>query len=190
MVVTAFSINRFQWYHVTVLRMNARFGFCARVWLVALLAVLGLAAVCVLPPLRQWQEYHQFADQAAFLGILNGLNVISNAAFVIVGLLGLVFLARKSKRKATVVILRPDAVLAYERFAFAAHSIWTPPATCKGSLPALMPRSAGVRAGRLLREPDLAVRPTTSASPARSSATRIALEARRTEPSCTFQAAA
>jgi hypothetical protein len=75
--------------------MKDRFGFRARVWLVALSAALGLAAVCVLPPLRQWQEYHRFADQAPFLGIPNCLNVISNAAFVIVGLIGLGFLARK-----------------------------------------------------------------------------------------------
>ena len=72
--------------------MNNLFSFRARVGLVALLTVLGLAAVCVLPPLRQWQEYHRFADQAPFLGIPNCLNVTSNAAFVIVGLLGLGFL--------------------------------------------------------------------------------------------------
>jgi hypothetical protein len=95
--------------------MNDRFGFRARVWLVALLTVLGLAAVCVLPPLRQPQGYHQFADQAAFLGIPNCLNVISNAAFVIIGLLGLGFLARNHGANGPGVFIK-----ASERWAYAA----------------------------------------------------------------------
>jgi hypothetical protein len=100
--------------HITVYPMKDRFGFRARVWLVALSAALGLAAVWVLPPLRQWQEYHQFADQAPFLGIPNCLNVISNAAFVIVGLIGLGFLARNREAN------KPGGfVEASERWAYA-----------------------------------------------------------------------
>jgi hypothetical protein len=63
MVATPFSINRPGVNQVTVYPMKDRFGFLARVWLIALSAALGLTAVCVLPPLRQWQEYHRFADQ-------------------------------------------------------------------------------------------------------------------------------
>jgi hypothetical protein len=115
MVATPFSINRPGVNQVTVYPMKDRFGFRARVWLVALSAALGLAAVCVLPPLRQWQEYHRFADQAPFLGIPNCLNVISNAAFVIVGLIGLGFLARKREAN------KPGGfVEAFERWAYAA----------------------------------------------------------------------
>src|SRR3974390_360688 len=99
MVPQVFSINWPGPAQAKVSRMNERFGFHARVGLVALLAVLGLAAVCVLPPLPQWQPSHQFADQTQFLGIPNCLNVISNAAFVIVGLMGLGFLARKRGAK-------------------------------------------------------------------------------------------
>lgn len=72
-------------------------SFRGRVWLLGLLTALGLAAGFLLPPLRQPQVYHRFADQAALLGVPNCLNVISNAAFVIVGLIGLGFLARKRR---------------------------------------------------------------------------------------------
>jgi hypothetical protein len=59
------------------------------IWLVALIALTGVLAVLVLPPLKQPQSYHQFADQRSVLGIPNFLNVISNAALLLVGLMGL-----------------------------------------------------------------------------------------------------
>ena len=43
-------------------------------------------------PIPQDQAYHHFADRRALLGIPNCLDVLSNVAFLIVGLLGLVFL--------------------------------------------------------------------------------------------------
>jgi hypothetical protein len=50
--------------------------------------VLAVALVC-LHPLPQSTEYHQFADDRTFLGVPNGLNVISNLPFLIVGVWGL-----------------------------------------------------------------------------------------------------
>jgi hypothetical protein len=52
--------------------------------------------VFVLPPLRQPQQYHEFADQRNWLGVPNFLNVVSNVGFLIVGLLGLRWLWRDS----------------------------------------------------------------------------------------------
>jgi hypothetical protein len=63
-----------------------------RIWLVVLIALAGVLAVLILPPLRQPQGYHQFADQRSLLGIPNFLNVISNGGFLVVGLMGLSFL--------------------------------------------------------------------------------------------------
>jgi hypothetical protein len=63
--------------------------------MVGLIVLLGVLAIFILPPLRQPQEYHLFADRRAFLGIPNFLNVASNAGFVIVGLAGIAFLLRK-----------------------------------------------------------------------------------------------
>jgi hypothetical protein len=53
-------------------------------------AVAGLILLVMSrPPLPQPLEYHAFADQRAWLGIPNSLNVLSNVPFAIVGLLGL-----------------------------------------------------------------------------------------------------
>ena len=56
---------------------------------------LGLAVLMFrLPPIPQSQAYHQFADQRAWLGIPNFLNVISNLPFAIFGVMGITFLLR------------------------------------------------------------------------------------------------
>jgi len=56
-----------------------------------LLAVVALAclAAALAPPLAQWASYHDFADQRRILGIPNFLDVVSNSAFLIAGVLGL-----------------------------------------------------------------------------------------------------
>ncbi|HET7874498.1 MAG TPA: alkaline phytoceramidase [Methylomirabilota bacterium] len=61
-------------------------------------AVVGLAVVCVLaalllPPVAQDPAYHRFADTRPVWGVSNGLNVLSNLSFVLVGLAGLILLA-------------------------------------------------------------------------------------------------
>lgn len=45
-------------------------------------------------PIRQDQDYHRFADGRAFLGLENAADVLSSVAFVVVGVMGLVFLWR------------------------------------------------------------------------------------------------
>ena len=64
-----------------------------RVWLFTFLALAGMATAFLPQPLWQQQSYHHFADARPLAGIPNCLNVISNAAFLAVGLLGLGFLA-------------------------------------------------------------------------------------------------
>jgi len=62
-------------------------------WRHALLTIAVLAAVIVVfmrPLIPQDPAYHVFADQRAWLGIPNCLDVLSNVPFAIVGLLGLV----------------------------------------------------------------------------------------------------
>jgi hypothetical protein len=62
------------------------------------LALLALAApwvaAALLPPLAQWQSYHDFADQRTLLGVPHALDVLSNLPFLVVGGLGLLHLAR------------------------------------------------------------------------------------------------
>ncbi len=68
-----------------------------RVWLFAAVAIGGTIASFLLPPLRQPQWYHHFADDRAWAGIPNCLNVLSNAGFLVVGLMGLWYLTGRER---------------------------------------------------------------------------------------------
>lgn len=57
-----------------------------------------------LAPIPQSPAYHHFADQRAWLGIPNCLNVISNLPFAIVGFIGILFLRRTSNSRQHVFI--------------------------------------------------------------------------------------
>jgi len=65
------------------------------------LMVASLAALPLLPPIPQDQDYHNFADVRAWLGIPNVWNVISNLPFIAAGAVGL---ARCREDAATIVI--------------------------------------------------------------------------------------
>lgn len=53
------------------------------------LAVVATAAMFVLPAIPQPASYHRFADERTLLGIPNALNVVSNAPFLLAGVIGL-----------------------------------------------------------------------------------------------------
>jgi hypothetical protein len=61
--------------------------------LIAVTAGLVMVAL-FLPRIPQPQEYHQFADQRSFLGLPHVGDMVSNLAFSVFGLWGLVFLLR------------------------------------------------------------------------------------------------
>jgi hypothetical protein len=66
-----------------------------------LLSALTLAAMCIaffLPRIPQDPAYNRFADNRTLLGIPHFLDVVSNACFLLVGALGLVFLLGSEKR--------------------------------------------------------------------------------------------
>ncbi|HEY0137412.1 MAG TPA: hypothetical protein VGB85_25185, partial [Nannocystis sp.] len=68
-----------------------------RAAIVALVLVgLGVLVIAAQPPIRQPQDYHDFADHRALLGVPNGGDVLSNVGFVIAGLAGLLACARRS----------------------------------------------------------------------------------------------
>jgi len=66
-----------------------------------LLAVTAIVAVValLLPRIPQPLEYHQFADQRSFLGLPHIGDVVSNLAFAVTGLWGLVFLLRLNSER-------------------------------------------------------------------------------------------
>ena len=65
-------------------------------------------------PTPQIQSYYDFADQRPMLGMPHALNVLSNLPFIIVGVLGIVFLCNERSRRAGVFLepteRRPYAV--------------------------------------------------------------------------------
>jgi len=67
----------------------------SRLFAIAGITLAAIAGMLALPPIPQTQDYHRFADQRTFLGIPNFLNVASNAAFLLVGAMGLSFLRRR-----------------------------------------------------------------------------------------------
>src|SRR5262245_29904442 len=71
------------------------FGLCAA-------AVVGFLLVC--PPFAQPLAYHDFADQRPMLGVAHFLNVASNLPFLIVGALGLAFMAEPRSRRPGVFV--------------------------------------------------------------------------------------
>jgi len=61
-----------------------------RMWLVIGISALAVAAALLIPPMAQPLEYHDFADHREAFGIHNFLDVASNGAFLIVGVIGMV----------------------------------------------------------------------------------------------------
>ncbi len=61
-----------------------------RIWFVVGISVVAVAAAMFLPAMPQPLEYHDFADHREAFGIHNFLDVVSNGAFLFVGVVGLV----------------------------------------------------------------------------------------------------
>ncbi len=63
--------------------------FDGRIWCIGGLVIAAVLAVLSVPPLAQDTAYHMFADDRGAAGIPNVCNVLSNAAFLLAGLAGL-----------------------------------------------------------------------------------------------------
>ena len=70
----------------------------AKVGFLAVLAVLALGGAMLVAPIAQDPAYHDFADRRAFLGIPNFGDAVSNAAFLVVGAIGLGFVLGRPGR--------------------------------------------------------------------------------------------
>jgi hypothetical protein len=60
--------------------------------------LVSFVAVCFLPSVPLWPNYHVFADKSAAFSIPNGFDVLSNILFSLVGMWGLVFVLRSNNR--------------------------------------------------------------------------------------------
>lgn len=66
--------------------------------LLGLSLAVAIAVALFVPPIPQWQSYHDFADRRACFGLPNCLDVATNLPFTLVGLMGLRRLARDADR--------------------------------------------------------------------------------------------
>ncbi len=62
------------------------------------LTLAAIIAIAFVPRIPQSEAYHEFADQRSLLGVRNFLDVISNLAFLFVGISGLLLVARPNSR--------------------------------------------------------------------------------------------
>jgi hypothetical protein len=62
--------------------------------IIAAVCVMAIAIVSFLAPIPQSQAYHHFADQRSIAGVPHGMAVLSNLAFLLSGVLGLIFILR------------------------------------------------------------------------------------------------
>ena len=67
-------------------------------WVLLAFTLLMVAAAVGLPAVPQPPDYHQFADQRHALGVDNFLDVVSNGAFLLAGIAGLVIVLRGHTR--------------------------------------------------------------------------------------------
>ena len=63
--------------------------------------------------IQQDQAYHRFADGRAFFGIENAAHTLSSAAFLVVGVLGLIFLWRERAAGGSRRFVVPEEMRAY-----------------------------------------------------------------------------
>jgi len=75
------------------------------------LAAAGGAALALHGPVPQDPDYHRFADTRTILGVPNFLDVVSNAPFTLVGVLGLVLLGRRRSPPAARVFFASVALV-------------------------------------------------------------------------------
>lgn len=64
-------------------------SFAFRPAVIVAVCLIAALVMLLLPPMAQNPSYHLFADHRTVLGVQNGLNVLSNLAFLAAGLYGL-----------------------------------------------------------------------------------------------------
>jgi hypothetical protein len=63
-------------------------SYRSKLFLLGLLTLFSIVSVLFLKAIPQDNSYHHFADRRTWMGIPNGLNVLSNLPFLIVGFMG------------------------------------------------------------------------------------------------------
>lgn len=103
-----------------------------RITLLSGISVAAAAALFMFPPIMQDPEYHNFADRRVIAGIPNFGDVASNAAFLLVGMLGLWWLFQIREDRSRLALKQEALPLAVAFagtalvFAGSAYYHWSP----------------------------------------------------------------
>jgi len=90
--------------------------FWGRVGVVVLPAVVGLAVILATPRLPQSQAYHQLADRRVLFGVPHFGDVLTSAGFLVVGVLGLSYLAKVRRDRQCRAFAHPQETWPYAVF--------------------------------------------------------------------------
>jgi hypothetical protein len=93
--------------------MQTRSSTSRNGWALIAALALPLLLLPLLPPVAQDPHYHAFADSRAAFGIPNFGNVASNAAFFIVGIMGLHFAVRGAAAASWLTFFAAVALVAF-----------------------------------------------------------------------------
>ena len=87
--------------------IKAKAGNKEKLTLLALLLFIGCIGITFLNPICQDNNYHNFADRQDYFSIPNFWNVVSNLPFLIIGAIGMLFVAFKTNGSIS-KILQPN----------------------------------------------------------------------------------
>ncbi|MEW6086786.1 MAG: ceramidase domain-containing protein [bacterium] len=65
------------------------------IWLIIIFSLVVFTIMVFVPRIPQYLSYHQFIDNRVFFGIPNFMDVVSNLPFIIIGLVGSIYLVKK-----------------------------------------------------------------------------------------------
>lgn len=84
---------------LVVLRRLRMWSRRTRLYTLCGLVAASFVILCLMPRIRLWPGYHDFADRRSILGIPNAFDVLSNVPFLLVGGWGSIFLLRKAFKR-------------------------------------------------------------------------------------------
>jgi hypothetical protein len=93
-----------------------------RIWMLLGVVAAIATTVFLFPAIPQSEAYHHFADTRAFGGVPNAFDVMSNALFLVVGLLGMRFVLRLPGGSSASSFLDPQERWPYLVFFGGLHS--------------------------------------------------------------------
>lgn len=89
-VKVLFTVPR--WHYLVVIKRRSNIMNRQLIYVPLAITVIACVSLVVHGPIAQLPNYHDFADQSAWLGIANAADVLSNIGFAVIGVCGYIVL--------------------------------------------------------------------------------------------------